>query len=127
MSTSKKVVSVRVPQDTHDGIIEYKDERKISRTDALRRIIEKGLEVEQGESERGARGETPTGTPELVHFWATVLGAFLAGVSLVLLPAWALTPYVPTLFLFTVALLTIVWNAGAYSYARRTGLTGVES
>jgi hypothetical protein len=119
--SNKQHITGRVPQDTFQKVERYKTERDISRADAVRRIIERGLEVEQpGES-------SPTAMSDLVHFWATVLGAFLAGVSLVLLPAWAFTPYVPPLFVFTVALLTTVWNAGAYSYARRTGLTGVGS
>lgn len=44
--TDKEMVGVRLPKDTHRQIEQYADEHDLSKSDALRRMIEKGVELE---------------------------------------------------------------------------------
>lgn len=57
----KEVISGRVPADTYDDFEQYREEREISKSDAVRRLVSVGLETvqeEQREERQSARTQT---------------------------------------------------------------------
>jgi hypothetical protein len=79
MSEDKKkpMLGVRVPEDTKERFDEYREERGLNKSDALRRIIETGLgeiETEQREHREEARAVTPAEQwcREKVQSWAGI-------------------------------------------------------
>jgi len=50
---AKETVGFRVPSDTLEGMEEYAEEHGLSRSDAGRRLLEAGLEVEKGAATDG--------------------------------------------------------------------------
>ena len=58
----KEVISGRVPADTYDEFEEYREERNISKSDAVRRLVDIGLDTvqeEQKQERQNARAVTP--------------------------------------------------------------------
>lgn len=56
--TEKKMVSFRLSQDTKEEVVEYADEHDISQSEAFRRLVRKGKEVEESGPRLGLSGES---------------------------------------------------------------------
>lgn len=62
--TDKEMVGVRLPQDTHRQVEEYAEDHDLSKSDALRRMIEKGIELESAGLAVAAATQTQDDEPE---------------------------------------------------------------
>lgn len=61
--TDKEMVGVRLPKDTHRQVEEYAEDHDLSKSDALRRMIEKGIDLEEA-GLTVAASQQKTGEPE---------------------------------------------------------------
>lgn len=136
MSTpDKEVVSGRVPADTHERFEEYREERGISKSDAIRRLIQSGLDAaqeEQAQAKQNARTQTAAEEwcHEKVEAWTGIAILSAVGVAFLFLifiahylgfaavPEWTIT------LLMTASLsLFVIFGGGALAawMALRTG------
>lgn len=78
MSENTKVVSGKIPTDTHEKFLEYCEERGISKSEAVRRFVTAGLEEDSG-------GETTVSTDAQrteVTAGVVVLWSFIGGFAM---------------------------------------------
>lgn len=62
--TDKEMVGVRLPKDTHRQVEEYAENHDLSKSDALRRMIEKGVELESAGLAVAAATQNQDNEPE---------------------------------------------------------------
>jgi ElaB/YqjD/DUF883 family membrane-anchored ribosome-binding protein len=131
----KEVISGRVPADTYDDFEEYRTERDISKSDAVRRLVSKGLDRVQ-EEKQGEREDARTQTAaeewcrEKAESWAGVGILSAVGVAFLFLvfmvnhfflsgiPDW---PISLALFIFLVGFVMFTGGAVVAAVALRTG------
>jgi Arc/MetJ-type ribon-helix-helix transcriptional regulator len=82
MSGVKPQVSGRVPQDTHEELEEYIEDRGVSQSVAIRRLLKEGLESEQ---RRSTGHNTNTESDWLTRWSAAVAAVFLGILALLTL------------------------------------------
>jgi uncharacterized protein involved in cysteine biosynthesis len=105
MSGAKPQVGGRIPHDVHDDFEEYREELELSKSDALRRIVEAGLEEKQDEIEPG------------YWFW-DVLAEYMWGVARFMTAFLILaaiiqfyTTFIPAVAVGVFAVVSLVWHA----------------
>jgi len=76
--SGKETVSARVPQDTNKRFEQYREQRDISKSEAGKRLIERGLDWETGETAPGGAGD-PSKLGERAA-WGVLSGA-VAGLA----------------------------------------------
>lgn len=76
---NKPLIAGRVPEDTADRFEAYREERSINQTDALRRLVEAGLDEIEAE-QRGHREEAKTVTA--AEEWCSQKAQSWAGVAI---------------------------------------------
>lgn len=80
--SGKDTVSARVPQDTSERFEAYRDDRDISKSEAGKRLIERGLDWESGEVSAGNAAGSALGERLAWGVLAFSLAAFALGYSL---------------------------------------------
>lgn len=113
---AKETVGFRVPSDTLEGMEEYAEENGLSRSDAGRRLLEAGLEVEKGVATDG--GEVLDRVDELkrqqhrVEREERIQNALLGGTLLaaVTVLSGAVNGPVPLFVAVVLALALIGWS-----------------
>lgn len=113
------MVSVRLPTETKQRVEEYADENNINRSDAIRMLLDKAVDLERGELQ-----ETPAevvvealdaeaaSESDAQPWWELQLqrvGALLAAFSVLVFLGWAFLQTDPG-FVLSVAVVTIVVN-----------------
>lgn len=114
-----QMVSVRLPTETKQRVEEYADENNINRSDAIRMLLDKAVDLERGELQ-----ETPAevvvealdaeaaSESDAQPWWELQLqrvGALLAAFSVLVFLGWAFLQTDPG-FVLSVAVVTIVVN-----------------
>ena len=132
----KQVLSGRVPADTHEQFEEYRKERNISKSDALRRLVDEGLDgVEEEKQQHREDARTSTGVEEWLQerarSWlgfgvlsaagfATMFGLFMVNsFTAQFFPDW---PISLAMFSFLLGFLMFTGGSMLATVALRTGL-----
>lgn len=120
---TKPQIQARVPPDVRDALDTYADEKDMSRSDALRRLVETSLQ-EEGYLKPIPDGGHATGHGETVALTVAAIGAFVAAfgglAGLIAVLGWDLTPYALAGPLFTAGGVAAVIAIAAYAVARIT-------
>lgn len=120
MSGAKPQIGGRIPHDVHEDFEEFRKENNLSKSDALRRLVESGLEGQQ----KGGSTNEAMGSPAVL----AGMGEALALALVLLLPVYLLTDTLSVGLMASFAVLTIVVNLEAVVYQYTgTGLRGAVS
>lgn len=118
--SSAQIVSGRLEDETLENFRRYHEDLEISKSEALRQLVERGIEAEPP-----TKSERWEAIADLLDRLATGVGIFTAGLAVLGLFLWAVegaaaafsvvvwwAPYVSAVGLFAVALAAIVVNGG---------------
>lgn len=68
----KQALTARMPQDTYERVERYRERKDLSKSDASRRLVEAGLEAEEGDTQQ-------SGVPDTVLLMLTALMGAVVG------------------------------------------------
>lgn len=105
--SSGQIVSGRLEDETLERFQRYTEDKDLSKSESLRRLVARGIEAEPP-----TRSERKEAAVEYLDRVATNLGSILAAASVLALALSFTTPYLDLLSVGAIAMATIGVNGG---------------